>query len=159
MYFQPPGFLRNNYPYTYSKKIEHQPGIALAIFVLILKLAFRVGKFVKHRFLYCYLIWTLSIGYIGLFYYPTSHENAHLFYSVMAIVSSFILSCILYYETIFDFMQFSRISFWFLFLILMFFLFDNLVGVAEILYLFYSVLSWNVVGSCNPSLWKTFFLQ
>jgi len=158
MYFQPPGFVVNDFPYTYSKKIEQQPGFAVAIFLLILRIAFRVGKLVKLRFLYCYLLWLFSVGYLGLFFYPTSQQNAHLFYSVTSLLSSYVLSCLLYYESLFDLYQISRLSFWFLFLVLVFFVYDNLTGVAEITYLYFAVRSWSVVGSCETSLWKTFFL-
>jgi peptidoglycan/LPS O-acetylase OafA/YrhL len=160
LYFQPPGFLQNNLPVTLSQKIEENPGLAVGILYALLPTLFNITKNIDDKFIYFTFLWVFLIGYIGLLHYPREHENAHFFYSVNTFVFAFAITlCAYNSRKSLPFISFLINVCCFILLILCYFLFENGLGIMEILFLLTTLNCWTLIGTNYIYPWKIVFLK
>ena len=159
IYFQGGGFLENDAPVTYSRKVEENTGLAVAISYLVFQIVRNViVTQLKHRWLALLFVWVLFGGYVGILYYPTRFEKAHFFYSTNAFVASFLLTLLLRWERKTGIVETLVQIILFVFLVVAYFSLKKWMGLAEFLYIIFTMGLWNACAQ-KPVSWREIFLN
>jgi FtsH-binding integral membrane protein len=157
IYFQGSGFLEDDAPATYSRKVEENTGLAVALCYLVFHIVKNmICTQFKHRWLALIFVWVLFGGYVGVLYYPMRFERAHFFYSTNAFVASFLLTLLLRWERKIGIVETLVQIILFVFLVVAYFSLKKWMGLAEFLYIITTVGLWDACAQKPVSWWEMF---
>lgn len=156
IYLEPPGPLYESNLKTISRALQDHPGLGGALFCLLVVEIYKLDlQQARENYTIAFSSWVLMASFIGVLFYDTNFDNAHFFYSVTAIVSSFIISIVRWLENMGRNWEFLLLCLSLIFVIISYTVVLSVLGVAEIIYIVLTLSFWLITRQKHFN--ETFF--